>query len=299
MFSNRGYAALRTGSAVVRRADRGVVQVTGGDRIVWLQGLLTCDVPAITVGSRGYGAYLTPQGRMITDVWVAVRDGDVLLDVPATRAASLRDTFDRLIFAEDVQVADVSGSIAVIETFGPASTQYPRADEADALIAPRIAAGAVEVDLGTYEVYRIEQGIPRFLVDMDERTIPLEAGIEDRAISFTKGCYVGQEVIVRVTHRGGGRVAKKLAGLVFDIVLPMPAAFETPCALAEAPAGIPVTAGAREIGHVTSHTISPALRRPIALAYLHRDFLEPGTAVTVGDDRSPATVAALPFVEPT
>ena len=76
------------------------------------------------------------------------------------------------------------------------------------------AAGRVpslhEVDLDTFEVIRIERGVPRFLADMDEDTIPLEAGIEDRAISFTKGCYVGQEMIVRVTTRGGGRVAKRL-----------------------------------------------------------------------------------------
>ena len=73
---------------------------------------------------------------------------------------------------------------------------------------------AQDVDLDTFEVIRIERGVPRFLVDMNEDTIPLEAGIEDRAISFTKGCYVGQEVIVRVTHRGGGRVAKKLVGWI-------------------------------------------------------------------------------------
>ena len=68
--------------------------------------------------------------------------------------------------------------------------------------------------MDTFDVIRIERGVPRFLVDMNEDTIPLEAGIEDRAISFSKGCYVGQEIIVRVTHRGGGRVAKKLVSWI-------------------------------------------------------------------------------------
>jgi len=116
---------------------------------------------------------------------------------------------------------------------------------------------------------------------MDEDTIPLEAGIEGRAISLTKGCYVGQEVIIRVLHRGHGRVARKLVGLIVGGGPPVPA-------------GATVRSADREIGRVTSAAMSPALDRPIALAYLHRDFLQPGTPVSV-DDR-PAVVSALPFV---
>ena len=104
---------------------------------------------------------------------------------------------------------------------------------------------------------------PAFLVDMDEHTIPLEAGIEDRAISFTKGCYVGQEVIVRVMHRGHGRVAKKLVGLLFE-------------KSATPHAGDLVGSDKREIGRLTSVVWSPALERPIALGYVHRDFVEEG-----------------------
>jgi len=123
--------------------------------------------------------------------------------------------------------------------------------------------------------------VPLFHRDMDEETIPLEAGIEQRAISFTKGCYVGQEVIVRVLHRGHGRVARKLVGVrVEGDKVPRP--------------GAVVRSGAREIGQVTSATVSPALNQPIALAYLHRDFLAPGTIVTI--DGTNATVTALPFV---
>jgi folate-binding protein YgfZ len=116
---------------------------------------------------------------------------------------------------------------------------------------------------------------------MDEETIPLEAGIEGRAISLTKGCYVGQEVIIRVLHRGHGRVARRLVGLLLE-------GSTTPAV------GTPVRSGEREIGRVTSATASPALRRPIALGYVQRDFVEPGTRVVVGD--SPAVVGKLPFV---
>ena len=144
-----------------------------------------------------------------------------------------------------------------------------------------IDAGAVEVDPATADAIRIESGVPLFHRDMDEETIPLEAGIESRAISFSKGCYVGQEVIIRVLHRGHGRVARRLLGLRFG-------GDRVP------PAGASIRAGDREIGEVTSGTWSPALQRPIGLGYVHRDFVEPGTKVTV--DGAEAEVVALPFV---
>jgi folate-binding protein YgfZ len=117
---------------------------------------------------------------------------------------------------------------------------------------------------------------------MQEETIPLEAGIEDRAISLTKGCYVGQEIIIRILHRGHGRVARKLVGLSFAEGTGVPEA------------GAVITSGTREIGSVTSAADSPALGRPVALGYVHRDFVEPGTSVAVAG--VPAHVAALPFV---
>src|SRR6185295_19333449 len=100
-------------------------------------------------------------------------------------------------------------------------------------------AGVPVLDQETAEALRIERGVPHFNRDMDEETIPLEAGIESRAISFSKGCYVGQEVIIRVLHRGHGRVARKLVGLICDDG-PVPAA------------GAPVAAGGRDVGQVTS-----------------------------------------------
>src|SRR5262249_13990345 len=142
-------------------------------------------------------------------------------------------------------------------------------------------ASVAELDEASAEAIRIESGTPRFHRDMDEETIPLEAGIESRAISFTKGCYVGQEIVIRVLHRGHGRVARRLVGLRLDGT-GVPAA------------GSVVRSGDREIGHLTSAAWSPALNRAIALAYLHRDFVEPGTTATVGDRA--AEVVALPFV---
>jgi folate-binding protein YgfZ len=150
------------------------------------------------------------------------------------------------------------------------------------------AAGAADIDAEAWHTLRVEAGRPLFGVDMTTDTIPLEAGIEDRAISFTKGCYVGQEIIIRVMHRGHGRVARKLVGLTMDT--------DADAKAVHAGAGAPIQSAAadREIGHVTSAAYSPALQRWIAMGYVHRDFIEPGTAVLIG--AAAATVAALPFI---
>src|SRR5205814_9957679 len=140
--------------------------------------------------------------------------------------------------------------------------------QSSALLALLAAAGVAALDGKTADAIRIEAGVPAFRRDMDEETIPLEAGIETRAISCSKGCYVGQEVIIRVLHRGHGRIARKLMGLRIN-------------GDSAPPSGTPVRDGAREIGRVTSSAQSPATKQPIALAYLHRDFLTPGTTVSV------------------
>jgi len=158
----------------------------------------------------------------------------------------------------------------------------PRAS-LDAWIERWASDGVPLLDQPTADLLRIEAGVPRFGPDMAEDTIPLEAGIEARAISFTKGCYVGQEVIIRVLHRGGGRVAQKLVGLTWPADAAVPAA------------GAVLQHDGKDVGAVTSSARSEALGCPIALAYLKRDYLEPGTTVT-GPDGRVATVVALPFV---
>jgi folate-binding protein YgfZ len=145
-------------------------------------------------------------------------------------------------------------------------------------------AGATAASAAELEFARIEAGRPEFLVDMDADTIPLEAGIEDRAISFSKGCYVGQEVIVRIVHRGGGRVARRLVGLRLG-------------ATAAPPARTVLRSGDKDVGRVTSAAWSPRLSCPVALGYVHRDLAQPGTALAVDCNgvSTEATVTAFPI----
>ena len=145
-----------------------------------------------------------------------------------------------------------------------------------------INAGARPVGYDALEVLRIEAGIPRFGVDMDETNVVTEA--LDEAVSYTKGCYVGQEIIARIKYRG--HVARKLAGLVFNQQVSVEAG------------AIVKSSDDKDIGRLTSVTYSPQLNQTIALGYLKYDYLAAGTEVkvTAGSDDVMATVAALPFV---
>jgi tRNA-modifying protein YgfZ len=323
--NSSGYTAVRHGAGLIDRPDAGRILLTGADRRSYLQGLLTNDIEALTPGTGCYAAMLTAQGRMMTDMRVLELGDALLLSLPLHVTAAIREHLDRFIFSEDVQVKDVTASRAEIGIYGPAAPDLlvkigaegdvpsrifeitrvrmvgvesvvigsdepgvggydilVDAADAEPVIAALLASGAVRVSELDAETVRIESGRPRFGADMDTDTIPLEAGLEERAISRSKGCYVGQEVIVRVQDRGQGRVAKRLVGLTFDAGAPVPAA------------GSRILSGEREIGRVTSATWSPALSRPIALGYAHRDFVEPYTPVAV--DGRAGVVAALPFV---
>jgi len=303
----------------------GRILLAGADRRSYLQGLLTNDIAALTPGAGCYSAMLTAQGRMMTDMRVLELGDALVLDLPAAVTTAIRDHLDRFIFSEDVQVEDATAARAAIGVYGPASLDVlvaagteggapsslfestrvriagveavvvrsaeagvpgydvlVNAGDAKAVSAALLAGGAVPVSLEEAETVRIESGRPLFGADMDTDTIPLEAGLEERAISRSKGCYVGQEVIVRVQDRGHGRVAKRLVGLTLDAGAAVPVV------------GARIVSDDREIGRVTSATWSPALGRPIALGYVHRDFVDPGTAVSAGTTQ--AVVTALPFV---
>ncbi len=167
---------------------------------------------------------------------------------------------------------------------------YAGAEAARPLTDALAGAGAAELDAETFALLRLEAGRPAFPADMDERTIPLEAGIEARAINQTKGCYVGQEVIVRILHRGQGRIARRLVGLHLGESDPPPEAGAALFA-ADRP-------DADAVGEVTTARRSPALGRAIALGYVKRELTEPGAGLVVAHDdrRLPAVVTARPFL---
>ena len=192
-----------------------------------------------------------------------------------------------------VTVAGAAVRVARTDALGiPGFHLFCERARSGAVRAALAAAGAAAVEAQATEAVRIESGRPRFGADMDAETIPLEAGIEDRAISIDKGCYVGQEVVIRILHRGQGRVARRLVGLTLG---------SEPGA-AVPPPGTVIRHGDAEVGRVTSAVRSPALDRVIGLGYVSRVLGDPGVEVAVGDGRGGAGLVArvtrLPFVEP-
>jgi len=326
------YAAARRHAAAIDLGTRGRIAVRGADRKTFLHALLTNDIALLGPGTGCYAALLTPQGRMAADMNVFELGDATLVDTDGRVKDRLLEHFDRLIFSEDVQLGDVSGVWGCLGVYGPGAAAaaggvlgadfagfapfqnarvpwreevvvvarrdglglpgfllFAAAEPTASLAAELLSAGAVPLSRESAEALRVEAGEPAFLTDMTDDTIPFEAGIEGRAVSFAKGCFPGQEVLVRIRDRGHGKVARKLVGMIL--------------AGESAPAeGSPIVSGeveaAKEIGRVTSAVLSPALGRPIALGYVHRDFVEPGTAVTIaaGSGPLPAVVSSLPFV---
>jgi folate-binding protein YgfZ len=207
------------------------------------------------------------------------RAADIVGSVFGEGAANLPD------FAVTV-VPWSESSVTVIRSSGPNGAGFDLLIEANAsavLWRALTEAGARPVGLAAFEMLRIEGGEPRYGVDMDETNVVTETNL-DEAISYTKGCYIGQEIVARIKYRG--HVAKKLTGVVFD-------------------RGVKVDSGAiirslddKEIGRVTSVTFSPHLGRTVALGYVKYDYLAAGTGVKViaGENELTAEVADLPFV---
>lgn len=257
------------GAVVVDQSGWGQLRVTGEDRQRFLQGMLTNDVAALAPGGFLRAAVLNVKGRVLAVV-DAVLDGDdgyLLLTEPVT-AAKLQQLLERHAIADDV-------------TFTPVSRAVHRVWDSPAGVwsAPPIFAAPAQASAeAEIEVRRVEAGLPRYGVDVSEDYFPFEANL-DSAISMTKGCYIGQEVVARASARGHAN--KRLRGVRLG--------GEGPAAT-----GAAISSAAREAaGTVTSSVVSPQFGS-IALAYVHKSSWDAGTAVKVGDREG--VVADLPFV---
>ena len=293
------YDRIRSGHAGFIEIPRGLIAVWGREAVQFLDGMITNDVKTLADGSQMLAAFPNAQGRLLAVVRV-LREGDRFLieTEEATREKVFLNLF-RFTYAGDFLVEDLSESYKYIEIFGgkgdlPLSEDAItlRSDysldcfawpvDANAIGGHLIKAGAATISDDVYETLRIENGIPKFGVDMDETTIVPELGLPGM-ISYTKGCYVGQEIIARIHFRG--HVAKQLTGLTFS----------------EQGGATGVLAGAdlsspdgKNAGRITSVIYSPKLESTIALAFVRYDYLADGTSLLA--DGVQATVKSLPFL---
>lgn len=238
------------GNAVFDWSARGTLKVTGPDRLEFLQGMCTADVKKLAPGATAYAAFLTNKGAMVADGRLWNRAEDVVIDAEPGFIGTVRDYLQKYLVSEDAEISGAA-DLAVVTARGT-DLLVPRA-ELQATLEKLTASGVVPAGFDAWERARVEQGMPRYGQDMDDKTIPLEAGLK-RFISYDKGCYIGQEVVARATFRG--HVNRELQRLAFD---------------APVAPGAVLRAGDKEVGRVTSVVKAPDGLGWIGLGYVHRD----------------------------
>jgi folate-binding protein YgfZ len=306
------YRQLREECGLLDRSERGKLLVSGAEAADYLQGQLTNDVEAIGPGEGGYAALLNRKGHMQGDMRV-LRPGegpDLLLDTEPEALEAVRRHLGMYKIGREVDVVDVTAERALLSLIGPRAVEIAgsaalpekfceevtiagapvlavgtaegidlvlEAEARERVTAALLSAGAAEISPEAAEILRIEAGRPRFGAEMGTETMPAEAGIVEQTVSFTKGCYIGQETVARLHYKG--KPNRHLRGLKLSAAGAQP--------------GDPVLLGEKEVGRLGSAGVSPALG-PIGLAILRREA-EPGTTVAIGEDGVTAEVTALPF----
>jgi folate-binding protein YgfZ len=293
-------AAARHRVLALSERGRATLVVTGGDRVSWLNGLVTCDLLKRREGHATYGLFVARNGRILADAIVVDAGEKAFVSVPASAVEALSRHLDHYLVMEDAHVASGTNAFSVVSLHGPRSAEVlaaacdagaigsivdrtglggaivviPEDVDAQACGAIEAAAQALGGVTGTsdgWQALRLERGIPEFGVDFGDATYPQEAALEKVAVSFDKGCYLGQEVVCMLEMRG--HVKRKLVVLELE-------AGDAP------PAGASVTADdGSPAGEVTSAVTSPTYGHPLALAMLKRAFAEVGRVVSVGGVR--------------
>jgi folate-binding protein YgfZ len=278
---------------------RDVVRVAGPDAVAYLQGQLSQDIEALAVGSSARSFVLQPAGKV--DAWVRVtRTGadEVVIDVDRGHGDALIARLRRFLLRTKADVDPLDWRTVALRGPGAAAA-VPATTSEDAVVVPagwpgvdgvdllgRSAApppGVPEADASSFASLRIRSGVPLMGAELTDATIPAEAGrwVIDASVSFTKGCFTGQELVARIDSRGG-HVPRHLRGLVVG-------AGEVP------PVGAPVVVDGAEVGKVTSAAPAPGTGRPVALAYVRRGVTPPAAAEVPGEAALPVTVVELPI----
>jgi len=309
------YRALTDGCGLIDRSERGKLALTGAERKSFLAGQVTNDIEGLPPGRGCYAAFLMHKGKMLGDLRVlaaedAGAEPELLLDTERATLQALFDMVRRFRIGYDVELHKRTVQRGLLSLAGPgartvagaedlpaeehahragAVAGHPvrlivtdagidvlcAAEDTDAVREALLSAGATAVSEPAAEILRVERGRPRYGYELDDATIPQEAGLNERAVSFTKGCYVGQETVARLFYRG--KPNRHLRGLRLS----------EPVAT-----GAELRLGERIVGRVATAVVSPA-HGPIALALVRREAAL-GDAVDVAGGAT-AQIVALPF----
>jgi tRNA-modifying protein YgfZ len=309
-LTSTDYEIVTDRCGLVDRSERGKLALRGPEAAAFLQGQVTNDVEALAPGTGCYAAFLTPKGKMLGDVRILATDDELLLDTERVALQGLFNLIRRGLIGFQAELDKRTLERGLLSLVGPQAApvaglpERPSAPEHahQPVSVGSVRARAIRTDLGVdllcdsaqveelraalvdrgaqvvgedaAECLRVERGRPRYGLDLDDSVIPEEAGLNDRAVSFSKGCYVGQETVARLHWRG--RPNRHLRGLTLD---------------APASTGDELRSAEKVVGRLGSVVSSPRLGR-IGLALVRREVL-PGAVLEVGQAK--ARVVELPF----
>ena len=314
------FQSLISGAGIYDIPDRAKLALTGNDRVRWLNGMITNNIRDLAVGHGVYAFVLTPQGKILGDLFAYNRGESIVLDTDRVQLTKVFETLKRYIIMDKVEMADITDSVSVIGVAGPRAAEILRKvasqltadcslqvedvtvngipvtllrgdnpatptfelwlDSANSaqVKAALLEAGAQEVGAEAVEWLRIAAGVPRYGQDIHDRDLPQETA-QGRALNFTKGCYIGQEIVERIRARGN--VHRTFSGFLVDGDQPAP--------------GTKIQAEGKEVGEVTSVAWLPLQSggAKVALGYVRREAaakeLKAGTAIL--------KVSDLPFAQ--
>jgi len=304
------FRALLSGCGLYDLGWRAKISVTGGDRVRWLNGMISNNVRDLQPGHGIYAFLLNAQGKIQADLYAFNRGESLLVDTELAQRDKILQIFDHYIIADDVEIADISDKITALGLTGPesravlgqvgitvpdlvylqfAEVQWHQTaltvlrsgeeareswqvwvppDHVRELWDALLKSGATATGSSALNLFRISRAIPQFGVDIRERDLPQETG-QMRALSFTKGCYLGQEIVERIRSRGA--VHRQFTAFAIEGPLPAP--------------GTKIQADGKDAGEVTTSAILPLPGGDgaVALGYLRREAF--GKELTVGDSR--------------
>ena len=293
-----------TERAFLDLSARAKLRVTGADRFRFLNGQITNDLRKASETAAIEACVLNAKGKMNAHIFIVAIGESFLIDAEPELRETLRVRLERYIIADDVEIEDVTDQFSLFHVL----TDEPSGLGSDRSVSARrfagtgwdiwsdparhdalrgdLSSGFVFVDSAAAELMRIEQGLPRWSCELTDEIIPIEANLEQRAIDYQKGCYIGQEVISRI--KMSGQTNKRLCGLISLNNAPLHAGMKL----------VAPSASGKEAGWITSATRSQRLGKEIALAYVKRGFNDPATNLNAlsPDAAIPVEVISLPFL---
>ena len=304
--SRRELTALVAGCGIYR-SNRNLFSITGRDRVRWLNGMVTNNIRDLASGNGVYSFVLNPQGHILGDLYVFNIGESLIAEIDHSQSESLLQVLRRYIIMDKVDIAYLTAEKALIHVTGPKSggilasiglaadlkplqfsnsswsgtnvtlvhgdnPSFPdfqiwhAADQTDVIWRALQNFGAEPVGDETLETFRILCGIPKVGQDIRERTLPQETG-QDHALNFSKGCYIGQEIVERIRARGN--VHKIFMGFEIEGNAPAP--------------GTKVQSGGKDVGEITSIALAPLKKTRMSLGYLRKEVLGSGEVLSAGE----------------